>query len=497
MFRRARGFIRGDRGAVAPLVAIAIIAIVGMGALAWDVSRAFALRAELDAAVDAAALAGASQLDGNAGAIDRAIAAAKGAIVQNAQRLANSPEANVVIRDADIQFMTSITASPRVYLDKTLSSSSTSANFIQINLSNNQRLLGLVTGRVLSTMNFQVNAHAVAGYGSALCKVPPLVVCNPLETSSIRDFDPNQHIGKGITLKSEPGRTWGPGNFGYLSVTGSDGIKEAMGRVSPQIQCFGTTVETQPGNVNAADQYFNTRFGYYQGSANSKSSDPEYMPSQNTITGRGNACTASLPTYTSCGSGTPAAMGLPRDCCGYGSGSCSGPPNPLGDGDWERSVYKAVNHSASVYPTDWNSYGPAPVGSIPTPTRYQLYKWENTLIAAGSTGEFSNNASDSYGASCYTGSPAPIPARTPDRRTISVVVANCKFDDVTGTAIDFNGRTDLRPIAYMDIFLTEPVDLSGTGASERLGMYGEIIGATSDVSAVGRETKLYSVRLYE
>jgi hypothetical protein len=285
-----RRVVRDASGAAAPIFALGLVVFLGMGALAWDVSRGYALRAELDAAVDAAALAGATQLDGNAGAIERARAAAQGALVSNSQALANARENNVVIADTDITFLSDL--SPR-----TTTGDETQANFIQIDLS--PRQLGLVLGAFARTSLFNVRAHAVAGYGLAICKVQPLFVCNPLESATVRDFDPNQHIGKGMILMSSPGNnTWGPGNFGYVSVTGEDGIKEAMGRAVPRVQCFGSTAQTQPGRVNAANQFFNTRFGYYEGSANSYKNDPEFLPSQNTITGRGNACSADLPTYT-------------------------------------------------------------------------------------------------------------------------------------------------------------------------------------------------------
>ena len=74
MFPPLVRFARDVSGAVAPLFAVGLIAFVSVGALAWDISRGYALRAELEAAVDAAALAGATQLDGNSGAITRASA---------------------------------------------------------------------------------------------------------------------------------------------------------------------------------------------------------------------------------------------------------------------------------------------------------------------------------------------------------------------------------------------------------------------------------------
>src|SRR5262245_19548983 len=52
----------GRRGAVAPLVAVSLVFLVGMVAFALDVGRITMVTAELQSASDAAALAGADQL---------------------------------------------------------------------------------------------------------------------------------------------------------------------------------------------------------------------------------------------------------------------------------------------------------------------------------------------------------------------------------------------------------------------------------------------------
>lgn len=70
----------------------------------------------------------------------------------------------------------------------------------------------------------------------------------------------------------------------------------------------------------------------------------------------------------------------------------------------------------------------------------------------------------------------------PDRRTISAVVANCVEDNIRGSV-------NANVIAYVDIFLTAP--------AVNNVIYGEIIGATNDSSDVGKETRIYTVRLYE
>ena len=69
----------GDRSAaVAPTVALSLFALIGAGGLAFDYSRMASLDTELQNAADQSALAGATQLDGEERAVERATAAAQG-----------------------------------------------------------------------------------------------------------------------------------------------------------------------------------------------------------------------------------------------------------------------------------------------------------------------------------------------------------------------------------------------------------------------------------
>ena len=66
-----------NRGAVAPIVGLSMFGLIAMGGIAFDYARLATLDTELQNAADQAALAGASQLDGQSGAVVRAVAAAQ------------------------------------------------------------------------------------------------------------------------------------------------------------------------------------------------------------------------------------------------------------------------------------------------------------------------------------------------------------------------------------------------------------------------------------
>lgn len=524
MFRRVSGFIRGDEGAVAPLYAIAIIALVGMGALAWDVSRAFALRAELDAAVDAAALAGATQLDGSPGSIGRATAAAQGAFVKNRQRLADDSEPNVTIATSDIKFPTSL-GSPRTFLDKSATTSDAAATFIQIDLA--PRDLSLIMGVFARSTGFKVTAHAVAGYGSGLCKIPPLMVCNPNEPVGNVDrtlvFNADNYTGYGLTMKGAPGGStaWAPGAFGYLSVGGNlDAIKDAMARNPPSTECYGSVVTAKDGQNSSVLDYFNVRFDIYaSGLPSNWVNESAYAPAQNTVTGLDRTSTSGSseckPDYSGRNDekydGTVTddvvAMSLPMDTCAYpvGSGSCQ---IGLGNGAWDSTGYFSVVHHpiTTIDPTTaptgetWASFGPVPSSSVTKPTRYQVYQWElkhRDSSGSWTTGAMAANAGAGVNASSGTDFVSPQCSSldvvsTPDRRTTSVVVVNCRAEMAYHSKNNLNGL-ELKVAGGVDVFLTQPAFTRG---GENF-ITGEIIGKTSDISTVGKETRLYSVRLYE
>jgi hypothetical protein len=421
----------------------------------------------------------------------RAQTAAMGSLVSNREALADAFENNVAVSAGDIAFLSA--QGPDV-----AATSDANAAFIRVNLT--PRSLGLVFGALTAATGFNATAHAVAGYGTAICKVPPLMVCNPNEATSLT-FDGDNYIGKSFLLTPPPnGNTaWGPGNFGFLSVgSGAADVKNAMGRSPPLSECFGKTAQTQPGNIASADDWFNTRFDIYKSSASGNKGDPLFLPAMNTMIGSktaaGNsACSPSVSAPSnSCANATAVStgMGFPLDCNQTGV---------VGSGVWNAAKYFATNHSginpstytpqvpAGATGTGWNAYGPAPVSGATSPTRYQVYEWELAILngtiakpaGAFSDGQMATSGSHDYAAPQCNKTGAQI---SPDRRTISAVVVNCRADNV-------HGSSTVHVIAYVDLFLTAP--------AVNNSIYGEVIGATTDVSAVGKETKLYSVRLYD
>lgn len=492
MARPRPGFVANESGAVAPLFAIGLVVLVAMGGLAWDVSRGFALRGELDAAVDAAALAGATQLDGGGTAITRATTAVSG-LVTNAQRLADDPETNVAAADkVTIQFLSSL--SPRTY-----TTSPAAAQFIEVDAT--PRSLGLVLGVFSQVANFNAVAHAVAGYGSAICMVPPLALCNPDEPKTNKDtnypFDPDTKIGRAIVMTEAGNTNPDPGFFGFLQVNGSNAasvIGPAMGQNPPDSECYGSSVDTAFGNKSNADKYFNTRFDIFgQGGTNGLKNDPRYAPSGNTMIGDTGSAGNCGPNNTSPPSNAyPTLPGSGSVAMPIDQGLVSG----MGSGVWAAASYFQRNHGFSsvaytpavpvgASTTGWAYYGPSGGAGVTSPTRYQTYRWELAQI----NGEipkvgFSQNQLATSGNRDYA--KPQCNKQTPpvgmDRRTFSAVVLNCQ-------ASPPKPNTSSKVVAYIDLFLIAPA------ANSKI--FGEVLGTTTAGSEAGKVTRKYSVRLYE
>ena len=73
--RFSRNLWRDTSGVILPYVTVMLVAIIGLGLLAVDGARYQSLQTQMQAAADAAALAGAAELNGKTGARSRATAA--------------------------------------------------------------------------------------------------------------------------------------------------------------------------------------------------------------------------------------------------------------------------------------------------------------------------------------------------------------------------------------------------------------------------------------
>jgi hypothetical protein len=490
-------------------VALSLVALIAAGGIAFDYARMASMNTELQSAADHAALAAATQLDGQTGACDRARAAAVG-MVSNQTLMANDHKGLPISITQGSGCAADPTDGILLYQDiahTVPATSDSNANYVMVVVDSRTANFALtpIVGALSSTMS----ATAFAGLHQAICKMPPLMVCNPNPGTP---FDADALRGVGIqvtghgnnncnpstdpTCKSSV-QAWGPGDFGFLDVgsgKNSDLIKALAFQDLPEDCLQVTDQNVTTGNPQGVYDAINTRFDIYNFSSgggttlgacfsgscpaaadvvkdlvNTKASP---NASQCKIGNNGWQLPANQFAphnyalgsggLTTMDSGTIDAMGLPRDNCHYTSfgkncsdytGYTGSGKDRIGNGEWARGDYFTKNH---------------PDGSRPpnpsTITRYQTYLWE---IANSS--KIPNNLSPGQRGTpvCSTGTVDP----NTDRRVLSVaVVENCAELSGSSRAVQIGD--------WVDMFLVEPtVDARGNG-SLKDSIYMEVIGRT-------------------
>jgi len=467
---------------------------------------------ELQNAADNAALAGATQLDGKTNACSRAADQAR-TLVANQTRLANDG-AGLAVTVAT-ETACDATGVVRFWQDEdrtTAATSDANAHFVEIVLA--PRRANYAFTPITGLLYGDIEAAALAGIGSSICKAPPVMICNPGESSGDPSFTTANYIGKGLKLVSvgNGGGGWAPGNFGYLDTgagsNGAPGLREALGWVSAPGDCLEATgVDTKPGATVTVTDAINTRFDIYDGTVSCPSGGacPASIDSVKDMrrpanASGNNACKThnqgwQLPSgyygSTALASATvplastviPSSMGHPRDMCHLASvGACTG---PLGDGTWDRDAYFRTNYVRTAGTrwsgTDWQTN----TGLASTATRYQVYQWEIahrgqtidgvTVLSSQPTGATGStlvshgspvcSSIQGYGAGSVPG------GTTADRRRIPIAVVNCVASSVNGNS------TNVPVQKWVDVFLVEPsFNRTMTSAGD---VYVEVIGESS------------------
>jgi hypothetical protein len=479
MLRSCFKLLANSKGAVAPTVALSLFALIGAGGIAFDYARLATMDSELQNAADEAALAAATQLDGQDGAIERAVAAAE-SLLTNETRFANDG-AGRAVGDLSFTFYASYDAQADVPGSET--SSSAEAKVVRVAVGGREAFYAL-TPIVGALRSGAITAEAVAGMTVARCKVPPLMVCNP-DPAGDPDFG-GDHAGKGLLLaaRQKASDPYRPGNFGFLDSGYDPGggaavLRRALGQENFTQNCLASdSVISEPAASAAALDALNARFDIYSGNvqATGVCGDGQCPPSANVRKdlmrdgGGGGACGPAdeqpggkgwkllpaggryLPAANAAlSSGQRAAlspMGHPRDICHALSVSGNCPGGRLGSGMWDRAAYFHSNYGPNFAWAATSALGPRA-------TRYQTYLWElknqlnarpsglNVRYTVPGGGRLHNQPV------CQpAGAVAPI--GDIDRRRLTVAVVNCTGAEASP------GKKRLEPVKWLDVFLVEP-----------------------------------------
>lgn len=481
--RFLRDFLADCSAAIAPMYALGLFAFIGIAGVGFDYGRMATMSSELQNAADQAALAAATQLNGQTDAMVLARDAAQAAFAAAASAYVNETRTATVDDDGDgdPRPITQLTFrfysgydydsdAPTGPLD-IASDDGEDARIVEVIVQGREVFYAL-TPIVGAISSGDITARAVATLQQSSCDVAPMMFCAPPG----EDFAGPEDRGKGMRLHMLPNASdaLAPGNFGFLDVdydtSGNPNQRLGLGTAS---LCIANEIKSDPGDRAAEVPSFNTRFDRYENSANGLKCDatngnfcaaPNVRQSYVQVQTHKAEKTADVPCAAQ-----PTANGkwehvpeggYPREAC-IADGTCA-----FGDGvqeaQWGSYFFK--NH-AGVTPSSTASL-----------TRFDTYQWEidngrlspakvnSTAVQDPKNGKFDVTNYCSYPAPQSTPSFTPDPDKNQkDRRILTVAAVDC-----TG----LNGRAVVKIKRWIDIFLVDSARIT-TGDQEFVA---EVVG---------------------
>ena len=313
---KARAVVRDVRGSVALYVALGTVMFLPVAAIAIELSSLMGLHTEVQQAAEAAALAGAKELDFTDAGRTAAENAARTAVT-NTQRLAADAGAAVEIQT--VQFLWALPPAPQTNYDLYTTTKASETRFIRVITEPRQHMswlmsafLSLWTGAPAGSAGQIVTGTAVAGRTAVACRTLPLMMCNPAESGSAIANKLGAYDKFGDFLRANPrwtraqfrikwigpGASFGPGTFGLLEPTisekpGAKGVEDELALNSPSfcVSLNGATVDPdiKTGQAATIAEGLNVRFDMYKGNWKSETNSATYPPAPNVTKGYDNS----------------------------------------------------------------------------------------------------------------------------------------------------------------------------------------------------------------
>jgi Flp pilus assembly protein TadG len=491
-------FASSEDGVILPFVALILVVVFALGALALDMSRYYDLHSQMQKAADAFALAGAEELNHDAGdngsgdSIQRATNAINNLV-------SNSSAWGGVVEAQSITFYSALPGSGACSGSDLTSpipsgcqtTDPTLASFVQVvvtPISVNSFLPLTLVG--LANNSWAATASAVAGFSQSICGVTPIAICNGSGANNL--LDPKAMAGKeiyaplGLTAGGTP-------SYDFVDAlncgNSSPCVNKAFG-ANVVNACTSTTgaVPIIPGTKTSTSHYFDTRFDLYSNDA--KGADPTaYSPDLNNrkayLPNIGTGATCQKEALDKPGSGYNGynmigALPLPNDSniassLAAAAGSWGSLNGLFGNGDWSAgfTAYNTIN------------FGGALPAAANFSSRYALYNYEithNCTDAACDNGSLLSKLST--GASSNQEQGMPICAsqnnRQADRRIMYAVVLDCA------------SGVNYAPRGVVKFFVLQPL-FTTSGGQATGGMLVEYVNLASpnQGSAIHDNVQLY------
>lgn len=456
----ARTFLRDQGGSI--IIYTGAFIAVGMGgaALSIDIGRIVLLKTQMQNRADAAALAGAAQLDAKKGGIERATLIMFDSM--KAFTTAGADQAELVLYEAHFYAVDEVDGVSRGLPTIDYNAARFAEAIMQRRTLSffYAPAMNVMTGKTASSYTV-LDSRAVAMSDPFICKMQPLMICNPFDNgdgTTSDDLTLPKFAGIGLIIK-QSGQTgaWQPGNFGLLDLPedaayggGANAVQAALEAGEP-LGCYSvSTLSTAPGNkTGAVKAGVNVRWGI-------KVTDPLVSPAPN-------------------------VMNYPND-----TNMILDPTLNVGDGVWNLTGYWMLNHPGVALPAllvgasryqvylfeigvpYWKGNGKKTVQITTTPTDANNWTYIDpkadyplAAIIPEYPTDVDNNNRDGW--------PPPGQTVAPQgykRRLMKIAVANCYSNAFSG-----NGTISGEG-AYIEYFLTRQAGDASTGAT----IYGEIVG---------------------
>ena len=438
---------KDERGSILVQFTVYSIAVLGMIGLVLDGGRWILLHSSLQDLADAAALAGAADLDGTLGAISRASSDAQAMANKNPPRWYDIAGSQTI----SVQFYSALD----LIKGDTPTTWDRDAKYIKVTTASDWQIVPTFLAAVGAAPK-RAGATAWAQYTSAQCFPTAMMLCNPYEpptgpTGDTSSFNPR--AGQAFIFSTR-GNTGGfsPGVFNLLDTPDGSGSDADIQRfLSQQTRglCFtGGTSPAQGQKTNATVNGINVRFDQQPPpdvSGMDLTPAPIKIDGLSPIGGRSNSCDRP-------GNVSAFSLPLPQD------------PLPLqrvgGIGGSQIGGGVALLHLREY----WSNHHP---GALPTgiTTRWQVYSLE--VAGTGDAGTWLTEEAatwltdtvEPHGPQCAPASTQVSPEFAADRRILHVAVVDCLYWGVQGNAVN-----NIPINTYADFFITHPTPQSGINA---------------------------------
>lgn len=290
MHHQCQQLPKRQRGAVAVVVGIAIFVLVGMIGLALDLGQMFVNKTELQNAADACALAAARELDGTADALTRADAA--GMLVGGKNALGFQENAVVIPADG-IRYSEHL--SPNGDYQTSANANPATSRFVMCEVERNDIGMWFMGVRGFGDQTVAAYAVATLAPSQSTCAIPIGLCQMPGGTAPSFGLV----VGQWYSGKFSAGTPSTTGSYNWIDFEpGGGGANEIKNLFSGPGQCelppVGTQVGQQ-GQIAAAADAWNTRFGLHKGSYNVTNSPPDFTGMAYTQVGLGGATATTWP----------------------------------------------------------------------------------------------------------------------------------------------------------------------------------------------------------